>query len=80
MKSLRWSAAAFKRLDELKLAAPIPGEWIEFEQKSMEQYTAAKAQARKLLAENKHDEAVKLLNSTAIDIWKKAALLLQITQ
>ena len=80
MKSLRWSAAAFKRLDELKLAAPIPREWIEFEQKSMEQYTAAKAQARKLLAENKHDEAVKLLNSTAIDIWKKAALLLQITQ
>ena len=78
MKSLKWSSAAFKRLDKLQLDAPIPEEWTKFEKKSMEQYAAAKVEARKLLEQNKHDEAVKLLNSTAADIWKRASVLLKI--
>ena len=78
MKSLKWSSAAFKRLDKLQLDAPIPEEWTKFEKKSMKQYAAAKVEARKLLEQNKHDEAVKLLNSTAADIWKRASVLLKI--
>ena len=80
LKSLKWSAAAFKRSDELNFDAPIPEEWTAFEKKSMAQYAAAKAEARKLLDANKHDEAVKLLNSTAWAIWKEAAVLLKIYQ
>ena len=80
LKSLKWSSAAFKRSEKLNFDAPIPEEWTIFEKKSMAQYAAAQAEARKLLDANKHDEAVKLLNSTAWAIWKKAAVLLKIYQ
>ena len=80
MKNPKWSAKAFKRLDELNLEAPIPEEWTKFEKISMARYTAAKAEARKLLKAGKQAQAVKLLNSTAWGIWKKAASLLQISR
>ena len=78
MTDLKWSTAAWKRFDELKLQAPIPAEWTDFEKDSMAEYSAAKARARKLLDSGKRSEAIKLMNSTAEKIWLKAAALLKI--
>ena len=78
MGNLKWSAAAWKRFDELKLEAPIPAEWTKFEKDSMAEYFKAKDEARKLLNENKRAEAINLMNSTAVSIWKKAEKLLNI--
>ena len=78
MQQLKWSSASFNRLDKLSLEAPVPDEWIKFEKESIAEYASAKTKARKLLNEGKQDEAVKLLNSTAVKIWKKAAKLLNI--
>ena len=80
MANLRWSTAAFRRLDELKLEASIPPEWTKFEADSMMQYGKAKAHARKLLEAGKRAEAVDLLNSAAKRIWKTAATLLNIRE
>jgi hypothetical protein len=74
----KWAKAVFKRLDTLKLEAPIPAEWTKFEQDSMAEYTKAKAEARKLLDAGKRAEAVKLMNSTAEKIWINAEKLLKI--
>ena len=78
MTDLRWSAAAWKRFDELKLEAPIPAEWTKFEADSMVKYNKAKDEARKLLDAGKRAEAVKLMNSTAEKIWNDAEKLLNI--
>ena len=78
MQQLKWSSASFNRLDKLSLEAPVPDEWIKFEKESIAEYSSAKTKARELLNEGKQDEAVKLLNSTAVKIWKKAAKLLNI--
>lgn len=78
MKNRKWSSASYKRLDELKLEAPIPAEWTEFEKKAMEKYLQAKVKARKLLDAGKRDEAVALLNATAERIWKEAAAILKL--
>ena len=78
MESPKWSAAVFKRLDALKLEAPIPAEWTKFEQDSMAEYTKAKAEARKLLDAGKRAEAIKLVNSAAEKIWIAAEKLLKI--
>ena len=78
MGNLKWSAAAFKRLDKLKLEAPIPAEWTKFEKDSMVKYNKAKDEARKLLDAGKRAEAVKLVNSTAEKIWNDAVKLLKI--
>jgi hypothetical protein len=78
MGNLKWSAAAFKRLNNLKLEAPIPAEWTKFEKDSMTEYTKAKAEARKLLDAGKRAEAIKLVNSTAEKIWLDAEKLLKI--
>ena len=80
MKSRKWSATAFARLDKLKLESPLPGEWIMFEKKSMILYAKAQDKARKLLAENKRAEAVKHLNFIARKIWRDAAEILMIKQ
>ena len=80
MKSRKWSATAFARLDELKLESPLPGEWIKFEKESMILYAQAQAEARKLLTENKRAEAVKHLNFIARKIWRGAAEILKIKQ
>ena len=78
MGNLKWSAAAFKRLDKLKLETPIPAEWTKFEKDSMAVYQKAQSDARKLLNAGKRAEAVKLVNSTAEKIWKDAVKLLKI--
>ena len=73
MSSPQWSAAAWKRFDRLGLNSPVPAKWLAFEKESVARYTEAKAKARKLLDLGKKNEAVKLLNNTAENIWKKAA-------
>lgn len=73
MSDLKWSAAAWQRFNKLGLAAPIPEKWLNFEKESVARYAEAKEKARKLLNQNKRAEAVKLLNTTAENIWKKAA-------
>ncbi len=78
MKKRNWSMKSFKRLEELKLEAPIPEDWTKFEKESLAKYGQAKAEARKLLKAGKTTEAAALLNSTAWKIWKKAAKLLNI--
>ena len=78
MGNLKWSAAAWKRFDELKLEAPIPAEWTKFEKDSMAVYQKAQSDARKLLDAGKRAEAVKLMNSTAEKIWINAEKLLNI--
>ena len=78
MGNLKWSAAALKRLESLNLEAPIPPEWTKFEQDSLAEYSKAKAEARKLLSENKRAEAINLINSAAKKIWQKAEKLLNI--
>ena len=80
MKSRKWSATAFARLDKLKLESPLPEEWIKFENDSMALYAKAQAKARKMLAENKRDEAVKHLNFVTRKIWRDAAGILKIHQ
>ena len=80
MKSRKWSATAFARLDKLKLESPLPEEWIKFENESIALYAKAQAKARKMMAENKRDDAVKHLNFVARIIWRNAAEILQIQQ
>lgn len=80
MKSRKWSSTAFARLDKMKLASPLPEEWIKFEKDSMALYAKAQDKARKMLAENKRAEAVKHLNFTAKKIWRDAAAMLKIQQ
>ena len=78
MDNFKWAENAFKRFDKLKLEAPMPKEWIDFELKSNAQYAKAKEDARKLLKAGKRAEAVKLLNTTAEKIWIEAEKLLNI--
>ena len=74
-KKLKWSGAAFKRLDEKGFDAAIPAEWINFEKESAAEYLKAEKLARNLFDDGKKPEAVKLLNAAAVKIWKKAAVL-----
>ena len=78
MQNRKWSMKSFKRLDDLKLDAPIPEEWTKFEKDSMTRYTAAKAEARKLLNSGKRNEAIALLNLAAQKIWQDAEILLAV--
>ena len=78
MSTLKWAPAVFKRMNELKLEAPVPQEWLNFEKESMAEYSKAKAEAQKLIKANKRTEAVNLINSTAEKIWKSAEKLLNI--
>ena len=78
MSTLKWAPAVFKRMNELKLEAPVPQEWLNFEKESMAEYSKAKVEAQKLIKANKHSEAVSLINSTAEKIWKSAEKLLNI--
>lgn len=66
------SAAAFKRFADLGLEAPIPKEWTAFEKESLKKYGKASADALTLLRQGKKAQAVRLLNKTAAEIWKKA--------
>lgn len=75
---LRFSNAAWKRLDELGYDAPIPGEWSKFETESLATFTKTKEQARELLNNGKQEEAVKLINATAEAIWVDAVKLLEL--
>ena len=59
------------------LEAPLPPEWTKFEADFLARYAQAKDKARKLLAEDKRNEAVRLLNSVAEEIWKEAADLIK---
>ena len=76
MTDFSWSKAAFKRFDAFGYQSPVPREWKKFEDESFAGYTQAKETARKLLDEGRREEAVKLLNDTAYDIWCKAEALL----
>lgn len=76
-KETSWSKASFERFKKSGLQ-DIPSEWLKFESDSIAEYTAAKEKARKLLANGKRAEAVKLLNSVAEAIWIKAAKLLEL--
>ena len=78
MKNRKWCNAAFDRLRELKLNAPIPPEWSAFEKESMACYAEARAAARKRLDEGDRAGAVKVLNAAAEKIWRAAAALLGI--
>ena len=78
MGNYSWSAASFKRGNKVGFEAPIPAEWQKFEADTMAKYAEAKAKARKLLDNGKRAEAVKLLNTTACNIWKEAEALLKI--
>ena len=77
MGDYSWSKAVWARFDKLGLESPIPEKWLEFEKKSMEKYTAAKEEARKLLDQGKRADAVKLINSAAAEIWSAAVELLR---
>ena len=76
MSDLTWSAAAFKRFDEMGYDSEVPAEWLEFEKRFMASYSDTKAEARKLLADGKRSEAIDLLNRSAAAIWQEAAALL----
>ena len=78
MNNGRWAAVSWKRLKQLKLNAPIPAEWTQFEQNFMTTYKKAQEEARELLKKGERDAAVKLLNDTANAIWKEAAALLNL--
>lgn len=78
MKNRKWSGASYQRLEELKLDAPLPEEWLRFEKSAFEKYSAAKVEARKMLDAGRREEAVKLLNSVSEGIWRDAAKLLRI--
>lgn len=77
MGDYSWSKAVWARFDKLGLESPIPEKWLEFEKKSMEKYTTAKEEARKLLDQGKRADAVKLINSAAAEIWSAAVELLR---
>lgn len=77
MSDNSWAEASFKRLSKCGLSAAIPAEWLEFEKTSMAEYQTAKARARKLLDAGKRADAVKLLNDTAMNIWRNAETLLK---
>lgn len=78
MGDYRWSDAAWKRFDELGFNAPLPEEWLKFEQTSMEKYCSAKDEARKLLDQGKRNNAIELINSCAMAIWQEASNMLGI--
>ena len=80
MGDLSWSAASWKRLDTLGVEAPVPEKWMKYENESMDKYFNAKNKARKLLDSGKRAESVKLLNSTAEEIWNGAAAILELNK
>ena len=73
-----WSTSARKRIDELGVEAPLPPEWLEFEQRTLDRYTQTEQQAFDLLRKGQKPEARDLLNSTASQIWQEGASLLGI--
>ena len=73
-----WSTAAHKRFNELGLEAPIPQEWLDFEQRSLEDYTHTAKQALALLQNGQKAQASDLLNNSASQIWQEASRLLGI--
>ena len=68
-----WCTASWKRFREKGLEAPIPAEWLKYEEDFIKEYTAAREQARKLLDQGKQTEAENLLNAAADKIWDRAA-------
>lgn len=78
MADFSWSKKVWERFDKLKLEAPIPAEWTKFEKDALAKYAASKEEARKLLMKGKKAEAAKVLNTTAMSIWKEAAALMKI--
>lgn len=78
ISNLKWTDASWKRFDGLQYTAPIPDSWRNFEKQSGKKYSDAKDQARKLLDEGKRDEAIKMLNDNAGEIWAEAVKLLEL--
>ena len=76
MEGDEWAKMTWDRFKELGLGAPFPAEWAKFEQDFMVKYAKAKDDARKLLDAGKRAEAVKLMNSTAAEIWSDAVKLM----
>ena len=74
-----WSDAAWNRFAALGLHAPIPAEWSVFEKESIARYEAASAEALSLLRNGKKNQAVRMLNQTASEIWGKALEILHRT-
>ena len=78
MTDASWSGAAWARFDKFGYDAPMPKEYLEFEEKSRAEYEAKRSEARKLLKAGKRAEAVALLNASAAKICEAAAKLLGI--
>ena len=79
MLSQEWTKATWKRYDEKgdkAGEADIPQEWLDYENKSLAEYRAAKDKAKALLKENKVKEAEALLQEAVMKIWEGAAKLL----
>ena len=76
MEGDEWAKMTWDRFKELGLGDPFPAEWTKFEQDFMVKYAKAKDDARKLLDAGKRAEAVKLMNSTAAEIWSDAVKLM----
>ena len=75
---LRWADAAWKRYEKLGFDAEIPAEWLAFEKAGRDKFKQVQEQARKLLDNGNRDEAVKLLNAAACEIWNDAAALMKL--
>ena len=76
MLDYSWSAAAWKRFEEMGYGAEVPAEWKAFEENMFKDYKAAQADAEQLLKAGQKADAVRLLNEKAAAIWEEAAGLL----
>ncbi|MBQ6473254.1 MAG: hypothetical protein IJJ33_14815 [Victivallales bacterium] len=73
-----WSTAARQRLERLGVEAPMPPEWLAFEQRSQDSYTQAAHKALELLKNGQKPQARNLLNNAASQIWQEGSSLLGI--
>lgn len=71
-----WSSTSYAKQDIRGFDAPIPEEWLAYEEKAFAEYESIHAEARKLLKEGRKEEAVQKLNDSATRFWAGAARLL----
>ena len=71
-----WSAYSYARQDIRGYDAPIPEEWLAFEEKAFAEYERAQEEARKLMREDKKDSAIEKINKAASLFRDEAARLM----
>ena len=71
-----WSGTSYAKQDIRGFDAPIPEEWLAFENKAFAEYENILAEARKLLKEGRKEDAVQKINNAAARFWEGAAALL----